>query len=54
MEVIAYSTYLSGKWVENLYTDILKNLILMDTSVKLLKDATATTCTMVKRELNFL
>ena len=54
MKVITYLTYLSGKWVENLYTDTLKNLILMDTAVKLLKDATAATCTMVKRELNFL
>jgi len=39
-----------GKWVENLYTDTLKNLILMDTSVKLLKDTTATTCTMTSAE----
>jgi len=54
MKVIAYSTYFSGKWMENLYTNTSKNLILMDTSVKLLKDAAATTCIMAKRELNLL
>ena len=54
MEVIVYSTYLSGKWMENLYADTLKNLILMDTSIKMLKDAAgARTQTLVKRELNF-
>jgi len=55
MAIIVYSTYLSGKWMDNLYTDTLKNLILMDTSIMLLKDAARTkTQTLVKRELNFL
>lgn len=55
MEVNAYSTYLSaGKWIENLYADTLKNFILLDTSMKLLKDAATTTSITVKRELNFL
>ncbi|XP_020632142.1 uncharacterized protein LOC110068954 isoform X2 [Orbicella faveolata] len=54
MKVITYLTYLSGKWVENLYTDTLKNLILMDTAVKLLKDATAATCTMTSAEVKSL
>ena len=41
--------------MENLYAESLQNLIMMNTSLKLIKDGTATrTQTLVKRELNFL
>lgn len=56
MEAIVYSTYLSAKWIEKMYGETLKNLILLDTSVKMLKEAATRYAVdqMVNRELSFL
>lgn len=55
MKAIIYSTCLSGKWIEDLHADTLKNFIQLNTSLKLLKDASTTSrCNMVNIKLIFL